>query len=367
MTSPPEHSIHRLGLSRDEPSPSDAAAFARACAIALKALRAAQDSEAVIAALLSALEHGFPHARSVEFAPPSAVEPDLEEFLASKREALGAEAGLTLGLWGQRFRGALLVLFDRLASLSDTGEVLLEGLAATASERLDRIDVDEHEHERTAGLAFAVSHDLRAPLRQISSLISWISEHVQEQEQPDAELQGDLRMLRERCDRLDQLNADIVNFLRAFKRDDPVGANLEEASLSAKARCAAPFELEVQPGAPELAIRASSLEEILFQLYSNTLDHGTRPDAAARARLSWKDTGPETLTLSYQDEGPGLPEGFEERVFQVCARGAKGHSGVGLAVVRSLAQRHGGLAQIGAGSDERSGLCVELTLPRAAG
>lgn len=72
--------------------------------------------------------------------------------------------------------------------------------------------------------------------------------------------------------------------------------------------------------------------------------------------------------LSVSDDGPGIPPGemarLGERFFRASNASAPG-SGIGLAVVRSVAQRHGGRLQLEAGPQGR-GLRATIALPLPA-
>ena len=82
--------------------------------------------------------------------------------------------------------------------------------------------------------------------------------------------------------------------------------------------------------------------------------------------LEWSSGGgmAEVVVL---DEGPGLAPGEEERVFERFSRGAAGRAapgtGLGLPIVRALAQRWGGEALIG--NRDSGGARVEVRLPLA--
>ena len=70
------------------------------------------------------------------------------------------------------------------------------------------------------------------------------------------------------------------------------------------------------------------------------------------------------VTASVRDEGPGIPIGEIERIFQPFVRGATAGetdgSGLGLALVRRIATGHGGTARA---SLVGTGTCFELVLP----
>jgi two-component system sensor histidine kinase TctE len=74
------------------------------------------------------------------------------------------------------------------------------------------------------------------------------------------------------------------------------------------------------------------------------------------------------VLLSVEDNGPGIPVAERARVFErfhrVLGSGADG-CGLGLAIVREIAQSHGGDAALASGSGG-SGTQVRITLPMAA-
>jgi two-component system, OmpR family, sensor histidine kinase TctE len=71
--------------------------------------------------------------------------------------------------------------------------------------------------------------------------------------------------------------------------------------------------------------------------------------------------------LAVIDDGPGIPEGERqragERFFRASNASAPG-SGIGLAIVRSIAERHGGSLDVGGGDGGR-GLAAAILLPLA--
>jgi signal transduction histidine kinase len=56
------------------------------------------------------------------------------------------------------------------------------------------------------------------------------------------------------------------------------------------------------------------------------------------------------LEVTVADDGPGIPPDLRGRVFEPFARGGRGSTGLGLAVVRTVAEAHGGSADLDTGA-----------------
>ncbi len=95
------------------------------------------------------------------------------------------------------------------------------------------------------------------------------------------------------------------------------------------------------------------LEELLGNLIQNAIEHA---GAGARVTVCTAMVG-ETAELVVVDDGPGLPAGERERVWERFHRGpaASGEgSGLGLAIVRDIARRHGARASLEAGDGQQA-------------
>jgi signal transduction histidine kinase len=110
---------------------------------------------------------------------------------------------------------------------------------------------------------------------------------------------------------------------------------------------------------PAVAADAVWLEQALANMASNALQHG-----AGQVRLTARQRNG-SLELHVLDEGRGFPPGFASHAFERFTRGdaarSPGGAGLGLLIVRAIAEAHGGRA--GAANREGGGADVWLTLP----
>ena len=103
------------------------------------------------------------------------------------------------------------------------------------------------------------------------------------------------------------------------------------------------LEVDV-PDTARLRGRGDDLRDMVRNLLDNALVHGR---GSVRARIVPPPPGESVLTLEVHDEGPGVPAGQEESVFERFHRldAQTPGSGLGLAIVRRVARSHGGNAR----------------------
>jgi two-component system sensor histidine kinase ChvG len=109
------------------------------------------------------------------------------------------------------------------------------------------------------------------------------------------------------------------------------------------------------------------LERVLENLLDNAVSFSP-PDGTISIRLRRED---ERVLLTVCDEGPGIPESEREKVFarfhtaRPETEGFGDHSGLGLAIARTIAEAHDGSLTVADQPDGRSGACLVLELPAA--
>lgn len=184
--------------------------------------------------------------------------------------------------------------------------------------------------DRTRMLA-AVSHDLRTPITNLRLRVELLEEG-----------ETKARML----ETLDELRSTVEAAL-AFSREE-VGEEAVKADLATLVESVCDdFADTGQPvffaGAPRLALvcRTNSLRRAVRNLVENAVAYG------GVARVSLDRRGHE-VEITIADDGPGIPEGEVERVFQPFVRleasrnRRTGGVGLGLSIARSVARGHGG-------------------------
>jgi signal transduction histidine kinase len=206
---------------------------------------------------------------------------------------------------------------------------------------------------RTRLLA-AISHDLRTPL----TLLRLRTENVADADERDkmlatlAEMESmigtTLQYARDEMASEPERTTDLAALLASIT-DDMADAGLD---------------VEMAPAAPmPIACRPTTLKRAVRNLLDNAVKYGSR------ARVALHDAGRD-LEIVIDDDGPGLPAEEIGRVFQPFYRveGSRsrdtGGIGLGLAITRSLIERHGGSVTLT--NRTEGGLRATVRLPKVA-
>jgi len=206
-------------------------------------------------------------------------------------------------------------------------------------------------NDRTQMLA-AISHDLRTPITRLRLR----AEFVEDNEQRN-------KMLTD----LEQMEEMIAATL-AFARDDNANEPRRMLDLDDLIQSICDDSTDIGhdvefSGSTEMSFsgRPLALRRAFTNLIENAVNYGQR----ARVNI---EASPKQITITVEDDGPGIPDAELERVFEPfyrieTSRNRKtGGTGLGLAVVRSIIRGHGG--EVVMTNNPKGGLRAIVTLPR---
>lgn len=206
----------------------------------------------------------------------------------------------------------------------------------------------------------AVSHELRTPITICRGHLEVLGEHPSPEE-----VRGTIELVLDELDRMARLVEDITMLVRQedrsfLRREEVDGGEL----MRDVARKIVPFldgrlTLQPTPAGARMDADPHRLEQALVNLLHNAAVH-TPAGTQVELRLVG---GRRTWRFEVSDRGPGLAPGDQERMFRQFTHGPSSRgSGLGLAVVRSIARAHGGEA----GVDNRpgGGATFWLSVPR---
>jgi signal transduction histidine kinase len=190
-------------------------------------------------------------------------------------------------------------------------------------------------------LLTAIGHDLRTPITRLRLRAEFVEDEPQRR-----------RMLND----LDELEAMVAATLE-FGRDAAAAEPLSAVDLPELARTVLDEQADSRPDRADkltyqgpdqlpVPVRPVSMKRALTNLVSNAVAYG----GAARLTLSphWSAVDGATVTLTVDDDGPGIPPSELEQVFQPFHRveasrdRATGGMGLGLPIARNILRAHGG-------------------------
>ncbi len=302
--------------------------------------------------------------------------------------------GTLLGLLVILGLGALPLarsLVRRLAAVEDGAEQIADGalshrlplpqggprdevdaLAATFNRMAERLE------QLVSGqqiLLANVSHELRTPVARMRVLVEILEERVElleeRSDEKDGRIVGRLRRgLGELTEDLQEIQALIADLLTSGKLELAADGGVERARLVAAElteRLADRFAAVGVADPPDLIIHGDPM--LLERLLSNLLSNARRacPDGEITLRAAASPAGGVVLTV--EDEGPGIPAGDREAIFEPFSRldGARdrdrGGVGLGLYLCRQIARAHGGTIITEDRPDGARGARFVITLP----
>ncbi|HAI5625524.1 TPA: sensor histidine kinase [Escherichia coli] len=240
----------------------------------------------------------------------------------------------------------------------------LERLTLTASEEQARM-ASEREQIRNALLA-ALSHDLRTPLTVLFGQAEILTLDLASEGSPHARQASEIRQHVLNTTRL-------VNNLLDMARIQSGGFNLKKEWLTLEEVVGSALQM-LEPGLsspinlslPEpltlIHVDGPLFERVLINLLENAVKYaGAQAEIGIDAHVEG-----ENLQLDVWDNGPGLPPGQEQTIFDKFARGNKESAvpgvGLGLAICRAIVDVHGGT--ITAFNRPEGGACFRVTLPQ---
>ncbi|TMK42581.1 MAG: HAMP domain-containing histidine kinase [Actinobacteria bacterium] len=252
---------------------------------------------------------------------------------------------------------------DEVAELSHTLDEMLAALAAS------RAEVEQMLARQRSFVADA-SHELRTPLTSVLSNLELLAESLEgdQGEAARSALRSSRRMRRLVTDLLLLARADVGRTAER-KPIDLAQVAIEAAAELGPVSQDHDLALEVEP-APLWGAR-DELHRVAINLIENALRHtppGTQVCVRAGVLGPTRPGQRGEVFLEVSDEGPGIDAQLVPRLFERFVRGAGDHGGsfgIGLAIVRAVAEGHGGRVSLEPSDDGRGSRFV-VRLPALA-
>lgn len=230
---------------------------------------------------------------------------------------------------------------------------------------LERAQRELIKRERLAALgelAAIMAHEVRNPLAVLFNSLGSLAKIVPSE--------GDAAMLLsimgEETRRLERLVRELLDFSRPRSPSfdtESIDAVIRSASLAAARELASPcsaVRIEVAADLPSVRLDASMIRRALVNLLVNALQAaGEDGEVTVSASLEERE-GRRFTRIAVTDTGPGIPPSVAPRVFEPFFTTKATGTGLGLSVVKGIAESHGGEVEL---TTSEAGTTVSLLVP----
>jgi two-component system sensor histidine kinase KdpD len=283
---------------------------------------------------------------------------------------LGDEAR-TVGVLAVLPANARRVLLPEQSHLLETfaGQIALALARAHLAEVAEQSTLAAERETLRNTLLASISHDLRTPLAVMAGAGSTLAERGASLD--EATRVALARSVETKAREMSELVSNVLELVRlesgqvVLRRDWQTLDDLVGSALGACAErlAAHPVEVRLPAELPPVWVDATLVVQVFANLFDNIAKYtppGTRVWVSAVAGADG-----ETVRVTLEDDGPGLPAGNPARLFDKFQRGNGEGTvvgvGLGLAICQAIVRAHGG--EIEARRREGGGACFVFTLP----
>ncbi|GGY66879.1 hypothetical protein GCM10011613_08640 [Cellvibrio zantedeschiae] len=234
--------------------------------------------------------------------------------------------------------------------------------------RKTELEFSNHELERSnkelETFAYVASHDLKSPLRGIAQLSTWIEEDLAANETNSViEHTG---LLRNRIQRMEKLLDDLLIFYRAGKVEGQmleVDINKMVKEIFEIQNNKPGLRLEITNSLPTFTTLSTPFELVIRNFFSNAIKHHDKQEGIIQVGAKVLDDN--FFEFSICDDGPGIPEKFQARIFGMFQtlkpRDELEGSGMGLALIKKIVETYGGRVTL---KSTGRGSCFSFSWPQ---
>ena len=220
----------------------------------------------------------------------------------------------------------------------------------------------QYQNEQLNDYAHLVSHDLKSSIRSLSALLSWIKEDCGEK--IGEESVDNLNLMEEKIEKMDKFLEDIINYSEIGAKSlksNTIDLNKKVAKIIDSIHIPKNINIVVKGNLPVLKADARKLRQVFQNLISNAVNFNNKE--VGLVEIGVEETE-DLYTFSIQDNGPGIPEEYHEKIFNTFTTlGYQEKStGMGLSIVKRVLDLYGG--EIWLKSEVTKGTTFYFTIPK---
>ncbi|GAA4016001.1 hypothetical protein GCM10022408_31790 [Hymenobacter fastidiosus] len=274
-----------------------------------------------------------------------AANEQLRQTLALTNEETTRRIEIVERLAGQVLDG------DYKVKIRDQEKDSLGNLANLLNRMTQRLDESfgalENRNKELDQFAYVASHDLKAPLRGVTTIVKWIEDELTTELSP--QMRQYLDMMKGRLTRLE----DLINGLLAYARIGRTEQKVEETNVGhlvnevTEMVVPAEFKVDLPDTLPVFFTDRLSLQQVFTNLFSNAVKyhHQGAGTITVRCRENRQD-----YEFTVADDGPGIAPEYHEKIFLMFQtlrdRNTAESTGIGLSIVKKIIDEQKGSIRV---------------------
>ena len=240
---------------------------------------------------------------------------------------------------------------DYTVKIADAAQDNLGGLAISLNRMTQTLDASfsalEKRNKELDQFAYVASHDLKAPLRGVTTIVKWIEDELAAELSP--QMHTYLDQMKGRLSRLE----DLINGLLAYARVGRTAQSADNVDVNQLVEEIADlvvppdFTLRVGPGMPTFVTDRLGLQQVFTNLLSNAVKYHHR--GAGQLEITCQEVG-QHYEFRVQDDGPGIAPEYHQKIFLLFQtlrdRNTAESTGIGLSIVQKIINEHHGTIRV---------------------
>ena len=276
---------------------------------------------------------------------------ELNDNRRLQNELTGINAEVSRRIAQIRALAEQVVQGDYTVQIADSAQDNLGGLAISLNRMTQTLDTSfsalRKRNQELDQFAYVASHDLKAPLRGVTTIVKWIEDELAAELSP--QLRTYLDQMKGRLSRLE----DLINGLLAYARVGRTAQTHQSVDvaqlLGEVAELVVPpdFTLRVEPAMPVFTTDRLGLQQVFTNLFSNAVKYHQR--GAGHLAVSCREAGTH-YEFRVQDDGPGIAPEYHQKIFLLFQTLRDRHTaestGIGLSIVQKIIDEHQGTIRV---------------------
>ena len=220
---------------------------------------------------------------------------------------------------------------DELSQLANS----LNHMAEVLSENIRLL---QRKNEELDQFAHIVSHDLKAPLRGIDNVITWIEEDHSTELPP--KIREYIQLIKGRLLRAENMIRGILLYARVGKQNperEYINLNALAQDIMESLVLRPGLRMEIQKNLPEIYSERIPLQQVLSNLIGNAIKYHDKPDGYIKFYVKNYSDHYEFFVA---DDGPGISKTYHDKIFAIFQtlqeRDSFESTGIGLAIVKKI-------------------------------